>query len=550
MLFECAAESYLPLLQVFDRLVEEGVSPKATMGITPVLAEQLSHPDFKQQFADYLLNRAEAAEEDRRQFEEQNEAHFLALAHTWREHFLATHRAFTERYQSDLVGAFRRLSQGGHIEIITSAATHGYLPLIGTDQSLQAQVKQAVSAHRRHFGRPPSGFWLPECGYRPRYRWRSPLPEAGPQEPLPRKGVEEFLAESGLRYFIVDTATLMGGSATGVYLERFAGLQQLWEQFRASYRPGPVDIERSPYQTYLVSSAVEDTPPVAVFTRDERTGLQVWSYDIGYPGDGWYLDFHKKQFPGGHRYWRVTGTKLDLMAKEPYLPERARERIPENAGHFSQLVRELVRENHARRGTFPIVCAPYDAELFGHWWFEGPEWLYQVLKGIAADPDVQLMTCSEYLETVTPEAAVALPESSWGQGGFHWVWLNEWTSWIWKAIYAAEAEMPELAKRALASTNPLLGRISAQAARELLLLEASDWPFLVSTWSARDYAERRAALHSEAFTRLAEMSRRPARGEELSGEEQEFLSQCERTDDLFPDIDVAWWAGVDHPARG
>lgn len=557
MLFECAAESYLPLLQVFDRLVAEGVSPKVTMGITPVLAEQLSHPDFKQQFADYLLARAQSAEEDRVQFGEQNEPRFASLAESWRQHFLATHRAFTEHYHSDLVGAFRRLWEGGHIEIITSAATHGYLPLLGADESIQAQIKQAVAAHRRHFGQAPCGFWLPECGYRPRYRWRSPLPDAGPQEPVLRKGVEEFLAESGLGYFIVDTATLMGGVATGVYLERFAGLQRLWEQFRASYRPGPVDVERSPYEAYLAASLVEDMPPVAVFARDERTGQQVWSYDIGYPGDGWYLDFHRKRFPGGHRYWRVTGTKVDLGAKEPYQPERARERIPENAGHFCHLVHELLTEHHAQRGSFGLVCAPYDAELFGHWWFEGPEWLYQVVKGMAADPAVQLMTCSEYLEAAAPEAAVSLPESSWGQGGFHWVWLNDWTGWIWKHIYAAEAEMPELARlalsqgegRALGSTHLLLRKVVAQAARELLLLEASDWPFLVSTWSARDYAERRAALHNEAFTRLADMARRLGRQEKLTAEDQEFLAKCEEGDNLFPELDLAWWAGVDRPAH-
>jgi len=555
MLFECAAESYLPLLQVCDRLVAEGISPKVTLGVTPVLAEQLAHPGFGQQFGDYLLGRAQAAEEDRTHFRDTKDAHFASLADRWREHFLSTHRAFTETYQSDLIAAFRRLWEDGHVELITSAATHGYLPLLGTDECVQAQVKQAVAAHRRHFGRAPQGFWLPECGYRPRYRWQSPLPDAGPQEPVLRKGVEEFLGEEGVRYFIVDTATLMGGVATGVYLERFGGLQRLWEQFRAGYRPGPVEVERSPRQAYFAASQVEDMPPVAIFTRDERTGLQVWSHDIGYPGDGWYLDFHKKHSPGGHRYWRVTATTVDLGAKERYEPERAGERVPENAHHFCSLVRELLEENQAQGRSFGVVCAPYDSELFGHWWFEGAEWLYQVMQGLAADPAVQLMTCSEYLEACPPGAAVSLPESSWGQGGFHWVWLNDWTAWIWKHVYAAEAEMPELARlalgqaerRGLASADSLLTRVTVQAARELLLLEASDWPFLVSTWSARDYAERRAALHHEAFARLASMARRLGRGGKLAAKDQEFLTQCEERDGLFPDLDLSWWAGMDRP---
>jgi len=553
MLFECAAESYLPLLQTFDRLVADGVSPKVTMGITPVLAEQLADPDFREQFPEYLEERSRIAGENREQFQKEGQAHFAELAEMWRKHFLEIRESFRGEYGSDLVGGFRRLQEEGHIEVMTSAATHSYMPLLGWDESVQAQVKQGVATYQRHFGRPPRGFWLPECAYRPRYEWSSPLPDAGPQEARARKGVEEFLAENGIEYFVVDTATLLGGAAVGVYVERFPGLQRLWERFRASYRPGPVDIEKSAYEAYLAASAVEDRPPVAIFTRDEKTGIQVWSGEHGYPGDGWYLDFHRKHSPGGHRYWRVTWSQSELEAKEPYEPARAEERVPENADHFCALVHELLSEHNERTGRssaprYGILCAPYDAELFGHWWFEGPSWLYRVLKGISRDPAVDLVTCSEYLETNAPEAAVSLPESSWGQGGFHWIWLNEWTSWIWRDIYAAEAEMPRLAGLAEKSGDELLGRLVRQAARELLLLEASDWPFLISTWTARDYAERRAAFHHEAFARAADMARRRARGEELSGDDMKFLGECEGRDAVFAEVDPSWWARVERPA--
>ena len=549
MLFECAAESYLPLLQTFDRLAADGISPKVTMGITPVLAEQLTDPVFKEQFSSYLEMRVRTAAENRDEFTKSKEDDLADLAERWRRHFSSVREAFRGEYGSDLIGAFRRLQDAGHIEIITCAATHAYLPLIGYDESLQGQVKQAVRSYERHFGRPPRGFWLPECGYRPRYSWASPLPDAGPREPRLRKGTEEFLAENGIEYFIVDTATLMGGAAVGVYVERFEGLQRLWERFRASYRPGPVDLEKSPYEVYLAASAAEDKPPVAVFTRDERTGIQVWSGDQGYPGDAWYLDFHKKHFPGGHRYWRVTSADSGLGSKERYEPDRAAARIPENADHFAHLVHETLAEHAAETGRYGFVCAPYDAELFGHWWFEGPDWLERAIRDIAADPAVELVTCSEHLERHTPEAAVSLPESSWGQGGFHWIWLNEWTTWIWEHVYTAEAEFPDLARQALESDDPILADIVAQAGRELLLLEASDWPFLISTWSARDYAERRAALHHEAFARLADMARRRAQGEEISADDQQFLAECKERDALFPDLDVAWWARAERPAE-
>ncbi len=548
MLFECAAESYLPILETCQRLVAEGVSPKVTLGMTPVLVEQLTHPDFKRQFTDYLDTRIRAAAEDRDQFGKDHDDAGAEVAQMWREHFEQTKRAFLEDYGADLIAAFRRLQDDGHIEVITSAATHGYLPLLGTDESMQAQVKQAVSSYKRHFGRQPRGFWLPECAYRPRYAWASPLPAAGPQEPTLRKGVEEFLAENGLQYFIVDTATILGGAATGVYVERFEGLQRLWEQFRASYKPGPVATDKTPYEAYLVHSAVEDRPPVAVFGRDERTGIQVWSGEHGYPGDGWYLDFHKKRFPGGHRYWRVTSAESDLGAKERYEPQRAAERVPENADHFCGLVHDILTQHHAESGRYGIVCAPYDAELLGHWWFEGPEWLYRTLRGISMNPAVDLVTCSEYLAASTPEAAVALPESSWGEGGFHWIWLNDWTTWIWERIYGAELDFPDLARQALASGDGKLQDIVTQAARELLLLEASDWPFLISTWSARDYAEHRATFHHDAYSRLVEMARRRIGGGASSIEDEEFLELCKKQDALFPDVDLTWWSSVERPA--
>jgi len=547
MLFECAAESYLPLLDTFRRLIAEGVSPKVTLGITPVLAEQLADPAFKHQFVEYLDMRVRTAAENVEDFKQSKDTQLADLAEMWRKHFLRAKESFLNDHGADLIAGFRALQNAGHIEIITSAATHGYLPLLGTDESVQAQVKQAVSSYRHHFGRQPRGFWLPECAYRPRYAWTSPLPDSGPQQPHLRKGVEEFLAENGLQYFIVDTATLLGGAAKGVYLERFAGLQHLWEQFRASYSPGPIDVKKSPYEVYLVSSAIEDRPPVAVFGRDERTGAQVWSGDHGYPGDGWYLDFHKKHFPGGHRYWRVTAPNSDMGDKERYEPHRAAERVPENADHFSHLVHELLTRHNADTGRYGILCAPYDTELFGHWWFEGPEWLYRTLKRISSNPAVDLVTCSEYLDAHTPEAAVALPESSWGQGGFHWVWLNEWTTWIWQHAYRDEAEFPQLARQALESKDEKLREIVTQAARELLLLESSDWPFLISTWSARDYAERRAALHHDTFDRLVRMARARAAGDEITADDEQFLAQCKERDSLFPDLDLTWWAQLERP---
>jgi len=539
---EAAAESYIPLLKVLTELTEAGRSPRLTLGLTPVLCEQLTNEDFKMEFGQYLSRKIQAAEEDRRTFEQWNRKGLARMAVRWSDHYRQIKEDFENRYAGDIVGAFRQLQDQGHLEIITCAATHGYLPLLGLDDNVRAQVRVGVKAYQSHFGRQPRGIWLPECAYRPAYKWSPPVETEAVPKNLPRQGLEEILAENDLEYFVVDSALLKGGQAIGVYIDRFEALRRLWRQFESQYRERPEDVEKTPQQVYLVGQPVEGKRPVAVFTRDPRTGLQVWSGKHGYPGDGWYLDFHKKHYPGGHRYWRVTSSESDLAEKEEYDPDKATQRIPENAMHFVDLAKEILRTHHRETGQKGILCAPFDAELFGHWWFEGPQWLGHVLTRIDEDAELELTTCSRFLDEARPVEVVSLPEGSWGQGGYHYIWLNEWTEWTWKHIYEDEAKMAKLLGEFGKKADDKLKDILAQMARELLLLEASDWQFLISTWSARDYAELRLAEHHQSFQRLAAMAERYGRGEWVDPGEWNFLGECRRKDDLFPSLSLEWLA--------
>jgi 1,4-alpha-glucan branching enzyme len=545
---EAAAESYIPLLQVFNRLAAEGHPSGVTLGITPILAEMLAANTFREEFRDYLDNKVKAAQEDQGTFKRLGDEHFASLARRWEDHYRDLRRVFSEDFGEDLLGGCRRLMDAGVIEVITSAATHGYLPLLGRDTAVQAQVKQGVAAYRRHFGRDPKGFWLPECAYRPRYRWAPPLADL-PGEPTLRKGVEEFLSENGLGYFFIDSHLLKGGRAIGVYKDRFEALERLWERFASQYQERPEEEDKSPYQAYLVSSAPETKRPVAAFTRDPKTGLQVWSGEWGYPGDGNYLDFHKKRFPGGLRYWKVTSAKADLADKEPYHPEWVAGRIHEQADHFVSLVTGILGEFRAQQGLPGMVVAPYDTELIGHWWFEGPEWLYQVLSRLNRHTQVSLSPGGEILQAAAPRAVISLPEGSWGEGGYHWIWLNEMNDWTWRHIYPAEQEMEEMAGQWADSADPRLQDLLKQCGRSLFLLEASDWQFLISTFSARDYAEMRLVVHHDDFRRLADMTRRYAAAGDLPPEDWNFLHYCRERDDIFPDVDPRWWARLEHPPQ-
>jgi len=536
---EAAAETYIPILNVFGRLLDEGIKPKVTVSITPVLAEQLADRTFKDGFKHYLEIKIAAAVKDEEQFKLYNNTHMASLALMWNNYYTGILTDFTERYKEDLVFAFRRLQDEGAIEIITSAATHGYLPLIGSDESINAQIKEGVAVYKRHFGKQPKGIWLPECAYRPRYKWNFPIENTG--EAYVRKGIEEFLYDNNIKYFVVDHHLLEGGKAIGVYLDRFSGLRKLWAQFENESEQKDAGWKRhSPYNLYLVSSTGGEKP-VAIFVRDPKTGVQVWSGKHGYPGDGNYLEFHKKHFQGGLRYWKITSAETDLGGKMEYDPDAVIGRVRENAGHFKDLVKGILNEHLKTEGKPGIVTAPYDAELFGHWWFEGPQWLYYVLKWLNADPEIELITAGEYIDKNPPKDVVSIPEGSWGEGGFHWIWYNDWTRWTWKNIYKAESIMKDVSAKYTKTADTDIKRMSKQLARELLLMESSDWQFLISTWSARDYAELRFNGHYNDFIRIYKMIQAKASGNNLSTGDWEFLGDCEKKDCLFSDVDVKWW---------
>jgi len=545
-LSEAAAETYLPIIQTMQDLVDDGLKPHLTLDISPVLAEQLADDSFKEEFIEYLDQKIKAAQKDSEEFFKYDQTGMLEMSRFW-EKFYGDLRYRFNAINRDIIGEFRRLQDAGYLELMTCGATHGYFPLLSRDESIQAQVKAAVKTHTRLFGKAPRGIWLPECAYRPSYRWKKPVDDGSDMEPYPRKGADEFFSENGIEFFIVDTALLRGGRSAGVYIDRFESLRILWDQMEKEYKPRAEEKEKSPRNVYLVSSAPEGKKPVAVFTRDSETGLLVWSGEHGYPGDGNYLDFHKKRFPGGHRYWAVTSPKSDLADKKEYNRKTAVSRIPENAGHYAGVIKGLLEHHHKETGKAGILVAPYDAELFGHWWFEGPLFLKEVIRQMAVDDSIELTGLGQHLDREKPIDLIQLPEGGWGQGGYHYIWLNQWTEWTWKRIYPDEDRMVELASKYKNSDNPLVIEIVKQAARELMLLSASDWQFLISTWSARDYAELRVSEHHSDFTKLAELADKVASGEQPTGGELAFLHDCQSRDRLFEDIELDWFAGVEYP---
>ena len=503
-LYEAVTEVYLPLLGALTRLRDAGARPRLAMSLSPTLCEMLSDPLLRFRYARHLDNlRALARKEVERTAREAPQ--FNAAARQFDERLSDAARLWDGVYSRDLVRAFAELQDAGVVEINTCAATHGFLPLVSTVEARRAQIQAAVANYRKHFGRRPRGIWLPECAY--------------------AEGVEALLAEVGLEYFFADAHAVLHGE---------------------------------PRPRYGVHAPVRLPNGVAVFARDVETGEQVWSAHGGYPGDPFYREFYRdigwdapldyvlphlhadgRRRALGLKYHRVTGRNVALSDKEPYDPRRAAERTAEHARHF---VASRVEQVARLRDTFggnapPLVVAPYDAELFGHWWYEGVDFLEQVFRQLdARRAEVAPVAPGDYLDGAPQLQTLRLSQSSWGEGGYNKVWLSESNAWLYPPQHAAEARMTALADRFApaasrrAPADALAVRALKQAARELLLAQSSDWAFQIYQGTTAGYAASRFKTHVGRFNRLAASVERGA-------VDREFLEEAEGRDNLFPEID-------------
>jgi 1,4-alpha-glucan branching enzyme len=498
-LFEAICETYLPLIEAWRRLEADGIDACFTLSMTPPLANMLEDGLLMQRFRRHLDGLRELADKEVRRT--QGDHDFHRLARFYEARFAEQARLFDHVLHGDLLAEYRRLQDAGRLEIVTCTATHGFLPLMNHDRAaMKAQVSVAAADYRRIFGRTPPGIWLAECGYFP--------------------GCDDMLAEEGIRYFFVDTHGILDASARPVY-----GV------FAPIYCPGS---------------------GVAAFGRDPESSKQVWSSKEGYPGDfdyreyyrdiGWDLDLdyvapyiHPDgiRLNTGLKYHRITG---DTPHKQPYNPDRAREKAAAHAANFVFNRQAQARWLAPGMDRPPNIVSPYDAELFGHWWFEGPWFLEALARHIHQHQDeIALTTPGRYLDA-NPENQEAQPSlSSWGDQGFATFWCNETNEWIYRYLHHAAARMADLA-RANPEPDDLRRRALNQAGRELLLAQGSDWAFIMRTGTVVDYAVRRTRDHLHAFSRLDDM---------LSGRaalDADWLAGREAQWRIFPQLDYRAWS--------
>jgi 1,4-alpha-glucan branching enzyme len=490
-LFEAITECYIPLISILREILADEIPCRLTLSISPTLAEMLNDSLLQGRYLRYLESRTELSARELRRTAALPALH--SLAQMYHRSFRKAQQLF-DQFGRNLLRAFSELQEQGIIEIITCPATHALMPFVSRAEAQRAQLWVAREVCQNHFGKCPRGLWLAECGYEPK--------------------LDSLIQGAGFEYSILDAHGLLFGNprpASGIF------------------------------------APVKTPQGLTVFGRDLESGRQVWSSQGGYPGDAYYREFYRdlgfdaeynyiRPFlhPDGIRrnvgikYHRITGTG-DLSQSKIYIREKALARAEEHAGNFIfnrcqqiQYLRETLRHK-------PVVVSPYDAELFGHWWFEGPQFLDQVIRKARDQSFFELVTLGEAVERHRNAMTQQPTSSSWGASGYHQVWLNERTQWMYRHQHHIEDAMVQLTNR-FPEAQGAVRRALNQAARELLLAQASDWAFLISQGSSVPYAVRRFRNHIHRFQVLYQQI--------LQRDVQlDSLTSMELQDSIFPRID-------------
>lgn len=513
-LFEGITETYLPLLRMLEGWARDGMRAPVSLTLSPTLCAMLMDPLLQSRYRRHLDDSIDLArKETQRTLWEKP---LQALAQFYREHLQAIRDDY-DACQGDLIGRFRKLQDDGLIEILTCSASHAVLPLLAEHPpSLRAQILTACEQYRGCFGRDPEGIWLPECAY--------------------VETIEPVLREAKLRWFITETQGVLNAH---------------------------------PKPRFGMFAPILTANGLAVFARDPDSAKQVWSRQEGYPGDACYRDFYRdigfdldlnylrpylatadeRSFTG-IKYYRITGRG---NTKEVYDRPSALAKADEHAAHFLGARIEQFAKLAQIMDNPPLMLCPYDAELFGHWWFEGLDFLnFFVRKAYFDQKTFSFITPGQFLRRY-PTHQIARPASgSWGEGGYWGMWLNEKNEWIYPHLQVAQERMTELVRdfgtvtageggagqladpSAGKPSRGVIERVLRQAARELLLAQASDWPFILRTGTSPGYARKRVTEHLLRFSRIYEQLK--------AGQvDEDWLSQVESSDNLFPELNYKYF---------
>ncbi|MDN4525387.1 1,4-alpha-glucan branching protein domain-containing protein [Fictibacillus fluitans] len=457
--FEAMTETYIPLLWALDRQ-PEGFT--WSISFSPPVMEMLSDPVLQRRYLEYLDSTDHLIKKEKLRSLNQEETEVIRF---YSDRYEKIRETFF-KWNQNLLDGFKHHHKRGAVECFTTAATHAFLPYIQTHEALEAQVDMGIKTFNKYFGEMPKGFWLPECAYTP--------------------GVDKLLHQKGIKYTFVDEQTLLNSS---------------------------------PKAARGIGSPVFSPHGVALFPRNREISGKVWSSVDGYPGDTDYREFYRDiaynrdidyilphihpegiRIDTGLKYHRITGPDEE---KQVYVREWAEGKVQQHAEHFVQTLEHTLSEKEEESFPPHLITAPFDAELFGHWWFEGTDWILAVQE--ACKGRVEWVTPNEFINRHYQDLqTVHASFSTWGRNEYGEVWLNEKNAWMYRHLHKCEREMITAAATHSPMT-PVTRRYIKQMIREWMLAVSSDWAFIVDNETAAQYANERFNTHIERFHIIKEL---------------------------------------------
>ncbi|PCI27992.1 MAG: hypothetical protein COB67_07310 [SAR324 cluster bacterium] len=477
-IFKNCLDSWLPLLRVFRNLVQQGVDYQISLDISPTVAYSLNSPRFKDYFSRYLLRFQAFTQSQIALMKAQLDSpELIWAAEQYLINLIEIDQFYNHELGKDIIAAYRSLELSGHLELSTCTATHG-MPanLESTPDSLNAQISLAAKSHHRIFGDHPRGIWLAENSCFP--------------------SVEQYLSEKSLNYFFVEAEAILRGS-----------FQPQEEEFN------PVILPQS---------------EVIAFGRSRMGRVQVWDADVGYAGHQDFREYHHRH--RGLPLKRITSKSSDH--KEAYNPEQASIIAQELGRDFYQKLCTQAETLSARDfQSIPLITCSYDAELFGHHWWEGPLFLEELLREFHRKGDqIGLTTPSHYLANHPSLPEVMPNPSTWGHDAVHVRWTDPKVSWVQRELGRADHLLREYLRLAL--QGQLTGfqkKLIEQMAAELIRAQSSDLTFVIISGDFEEDMEREIQKFLDYFYRLKYLV-------DNNIKQRNFLEFRQYENDMFPEI--------------
>ena len=504
-LFDALAWSYIPFITMMNRLSSRQFEGTIVLSLSPTLLTMLEDDSLIQDFIDYLDASILLGEHENERLAKHSGASSegcRTLAEHYRNHYVHVKELFVNIYQCSIIEQLRILEKKDMVECITTAATYAFLPNIRSSvAAVRAQIKNSVVQFQRIFNKIPLGFFLPECGY--------------------YEGVEEELEKYGISYSFCDAQALL-------YADNSSPNSIFSPLFNAN---SVVFFPRDRVASDLICSPkgyIEN-----LYYRDFRKDIGS-EVELSYLNENTHIN--NIRVMTGYKYYTLSENReQDIL----YDIQLAKKQLEVDQNDYVKKITQRIDVIREKSGIDPVITQVFDLDLFGHRWYEGMDFLENIMDTLSHMDDIKLESSKQYLQRNNSAdfSHVSLSFSSWSQQGYAQVWIDSSNKHLNRDIHSYIARYKKLVS--LDAKSELHHRLLKQAGRELLLAMSSDWAFIMHANKFVDFAKKEIRTHLNNFDEIYNM---------LYSQKINFafIHKLEKQNNIFQDFDYSMFDYLYH----